>query len=223
MALDSVKQGGVAFVDGRSAFRSKEPVPAHHMQDLVDTDVLEGWTVLIYNASMGEVVMLRSWVASLGGTAVRLTEVSDAEAFIARNAGSRIALVIEARSADLDERIEECLSLRARFPSCPIILLSETFGKNDFSTERMAVCDASLRSPGVAGCLQAGSAGRLVQQCVFHVAPCGPCRGSGREHVVPHRSGPSPGALLKWSRGTPQRASRRYGPVRGEAGRPRSA
>jgi len=117
------------------------------MQDLVDTDVLEGWTVLIYNASMGEVVMLRSWVASLGGTAVRLTEVSDAEAFIARNAGSRIALVIEARSADLDERIEECLSLRARFPSCPIILLSETFGKNDFSTERMAVCDASLRSP----------------------------------------------------------------------------
>jgi DNA-binding NarL/FixJ family response regulator len=130
-----------------SAFRSKEPTLARHGAELVSTDVLQGWTVLVYAQSTSEVVMLRSWVASLGGTTIRLEHVTDAAGFISRNASARIALVLEARRPDLEDRIEECIDLRARFPGCPIILMSETFGTNDFSTERMAVCDASLRSP----------------------------------------------------------------------------
>ena len=115
--------------------------------ELAPQDALVGWTVLLYDSSDSETVMLRSWVDSIGGTVIRLRKMSDAWPFIERNRGARIALLLEVHSEDLEDRVDECLDLRARFPECPIILMSETFGMNDFSTDRMAICDASLRSP----------------------------------------------------------------------------
>ena len=129
------------------AFRSKEPRQHHRGMELAPPDILRGWTVLLYDSSDAETVMLRDWIASLGGTSIRITRVADAGPFIARHTGSRIALLLEARAEDLDARIEDCIALRADHPDCPIILMSESFGTNDFSTERMTVCDARLRSP----------------------------------------------------------------------------
>lgn len=129
------------------AFRSKEPAPHHRVMNLAPADILAGWTVLICDSLDAETVMLRDWVASLGGTSIRIAQVGDAAPFIARHRDAKIALILEARADDLERRIDECLDLRARFPDCPIILMSESFGRNDFSTERMAVCDVSLRSP----------------------------------------------------------------------------
>jgi DNA-binding NarL/FixJ family response regulator len=146
MALDTAQRVTAGWTDA-PRFRSREPVSHPHGMELAAPDVLRGWIVLVHDSSDSEVVMLRAWIASLGGTAIRLPQVADAMPYLARNPDARIALVLEARADDLEDRIDACLAIRARFPACPIILLSETFGKNDFSTERMAVCDASLRSP----------------------------------------------------------------------------
>jgi hypothetical protein len=146
MALDNAAHARASLVEAPAAFRSKEPVP-HGGMDLAPPDTLEGWTVLLYDTSDTEAVMLRAWIANLGGAAIRVFDIGDATEFLSRKGPGKVALVFEARSDELEDRVDQCFGLRARFPDCPIILISETFGKNDFSTERMAVCDASLRSP----------------------------------------------------------------------------
>jgi hypothetical protein len=115
--------------------------------ELAPPDILRGWTVLLYDSSDAETFILRDWIAGLGGTSIRIPQVADAGPFIARHPESRIALLLEARSEELDARIEDCIALRADYPDCPILLMSDSFKRNDFSTERIAVCDASLRSP----------------------------------------------------------------------------
>lgn len=147
MALDNAAHARASLVDAPTRFRSKEPVPPHGGMELAPRDILDGWTVLLYDRSDSEAVMLRAWIASLGGAVIRISDIADATGYLSRRQSGRVALVFEARSDDLEDRVDQCFALRARFPDCPIILMSETFGKNDFSTERMAVCDASLRSP----------------------------------------------------------------------------
>ncbi len=44
--------------------------------------------------------------------------------------------------------------LRQRRPDLPVILVSEDFSSNDFSTERLPLCDASLRAPVVFSALE---------------------------------------------------------------------
>ena len=194
MALDSVKQGGVAFVDGRSAFRSKEPVPAHHMQDLVDTGCVgEGWTVLIYNASMGEVVDAQV----LGGEPRRHRSAvdrgfSDAEAFhraqcrISHRAGHRGSLRRPGRA----DRGMPSACARA-FPLARSSCCRKPSGRT-ISRPSEWRCATQACAARCRGCLQAGSAGRLGPTMrFFTVAPCGPCRGI-RSRAMSSHTAPAP-------------------------------
>lgn len=115
--------------------------------DLAARDFLRGWTVLLYDTSEDETLMLREIVDELGGTLIRMGHVEEGMSFLDRHHDARIAIVIEADSDDLSATVDHCLALRRRHPRCPIILTSTTFAQNDYSTERMAICDTSLRSP----------------------------------------------------------------------------
>lgn len=48
---------------------------------------------------------------------------------------------------DLDDVVEELLSLRAEMPDLPVILVSAGFGADDFGSDRLPLCDASVRWP----------------------------------------------------------------------------
>ena len=62
--------------------------------------------------------------------------------------GTRTLLVLEVTEPSSD--LETLLSIRQRFPETVIVIVSPEFTRNDFSCERLAICDASLR-------LEAGS------------------------------------------------------------------
>lgn len=47
----------------------------------------------------------------------------------------------------IDDIISQLVDLRVRMPLLRVILLSRGFARDDFSTERLAVCDVSLRLP----------------------------------------------------------------------------
>ncbi len=62
--------------------------------------------------------------------------------------GARTLLVLKVSEPSSD--LEMLLSLRQRFPETVVVIVSPEFTRNDFSCERLAICDASLR-------LEAGS------------------------------------------------------------------
>lgn len=47
----------------------------------------------------------------------------------------------------IDTVISDLVDLRIRKPQLRVILLSRTFGRDDFTAERLAICDCSLRLP----------------------------------------------------------------------------
>jgi hypothetical protein len=57
-------------------------------------------------------------------------------------------LVVDIDSAaDEDSTFDLIFTIRDKHPQMPIILISGDFARDDMSTERLAICDVSLRAP----------------------------------------------------------------------------
>lgn len=70
------------------------------------------------------------------------------EAIAGRKGNDDLLLVIDIDSFDSASRAVTCLSeFRRRKPAIPVVIASRDFARNDFSTERAAIADASLRLP----------------------------------------------------------------------------
>jgi hypothetical protein len=57
-------------------------------------------------------------------------------------------LVVDIDSvADEDLTFDLIFTIREKYPQLPVILISGGFARDDMSTERLAICDVSLRAP----------------------------------------------------------------------------
>ena len=76
---------------------------------------------------------------SFGATCVALTAIPDQISDLA-------GYFVDVDSfSDLDSLIDRLRVLRACHPSVPVVLISSAFYRHDFSTERLAIADVSLR------------------------------------------------------------------------------
>lgn len=114
----------------------------------VPRKALEGWTTIIFGYDQTEVDFIRGKVFELDGVPLRILSDSQLIATARNLQYEKAILFMELKvGEDIDTFVNRCFSLREINSSMPIVLFSSRFRYDDFSTERLAICDASLRAP----------------------------------------------------------------------------
>lgn len=109
---------------------------------------LENWTALLCIKDQDEVRFLSDWVNERGGAVIRTGRCREMIQFFAVPKDYPCLIMFEvSEDADLSQVIDRCIELRKVAPASPIILMSRNFGRDEFSTVRLDICDASLRIP----------------------------------------------------------------------------
>lgn len=115
---------------------------------LVEPHILSDRPVLLVSTRYQPVLELTRWLEELGGE-VATTNALDLAVQAISEAPDRWGLLavlmdgLEASAAI----VETLLLLRSIKPDLPVILVSEEFKRHDYSTDRMLICDVSLRAP----------------------------------------------------------------------------
>ncbi len=124
--------------------------PTDHKQSpyVHDANALSGWRVIFCIPDDLEVSFMRQWTSDLGGVGIRTENFDTLMEFLARNAAANTVVVIGTDpSNDPDAIIDHCLVVRSQRAETPIVIASSKISLNDFSMDRAAICDASLRLP----------------------------------------------------------------------------
>ncbi|MBT3142173.1 hypothetical protein [Falsiruegeria litorea] len=115
---------------------------------LVDPSILKTRPVLMVTATWQPVLQLTGWFEGLGAEVATTNSIDIALDAIAENKNAWGLLVVFLDGVvDEYEVVEALLLVRKVTKALPIILVSSAFSKNDFSLERVAICDVSLKSP----------------------------------------------------------------------------
>jgi len=151
---------------GRPAAMTAPPVFRDRPQPLTNTTQtpsLAGYTVLLVGRSQPDMRQMSIWVDGFGGVGVNTAMGKTALDWLAQPTRGRAMVVVDGDDiGDAEEVVDFGYALRKVAPDAPVILLSSFFKRNDFTSERMLICDASLRNPvslvtfklGVAAALQ---------------------------------------------------------------------
>jgi len=111
-------------------------------------DIQPNSQVCIVARSLGSAGPMSEWLASLG---VAVNATKDLAGAIANLRGDYKAWAAVVVFADGFGGPVECFDqlrlLREECPGLPVIVVSESFGESDFSTERLPLCDVCLRFP----------------------------------------------------------------------------
>lgn len=104
--------------------------------------------MLLVSTRHQPVLELIRWFEDLGGEVATTTALDLALNAISESpANWGLFAVFMDGLEDTDGIVETLLLLRSIKPDLPVILISKDFVRNDYSTERMLICDVSLRAP----------------------------------------------------------------------------
>lgn len=119
-----------------------------HFPDFPRRAALADWTVFLFTQSEEETHFLRGRVYESGGMSIHLRNEEQLFDQALKCRHPRCMLFMErGENEDMDTFITRCFKVREMAPTMPIILISSSFTYDEFSTTRLAICDASLRMP----------------------------------------------------------------------------
>lgn len=90
----------------------------------------------------------RDYMVDLGGNLVIADDPATQVAWIKRHMDEIDYVLLDVEFyGDIDDAIELALEIRSLAPTLPILLVSRNVGGDDFTSERMMICDATLKAP----------------------------------------------------------------------------
>lgn len=137
--ISDARSAALTRLDGTSADRGPNPygVPS-----------LAGRTALIVGRSGAELRQFSIWVDQFGGLGVIVQQPDSALQWLTRaDRGGALVIFDADDMGDADDVVDFGFALRKQAPDVPIIMLSSQIDRNDFSSERMMLCDATLKNP----------------------------------------------------------------------------
>lgn len=118
---------------------------------------LSGRVCLLCGLPPQDRARLHDWCAELGGTPVSASGPAPARDWLRRHDDRMAVAIVDADPiGDAEDVVTALLDLRAAAPWVPVLLLSSTVRRNDFSAHRAPICDATLRSPVSAAAFRLG-------------------------------------------------------------------
>jgi hypothetical protein len=133
--------------------RPARPVPPvlHRTPDPQDRAVDLGWTgrhFLLLGPFADLQDELCNWIVDVGAQASMTGAILPSVHWVARRADKFDAVLLDAdHIGAVESLVETGFDLRRAAPQLPIVILSSQVSCHDFSRERQAICDATLRRP----------------------------------------------------------------------------
>lgn len=120
----------------------------HASFDLIAPDLIDDSAIYIVDQSGGTLSAKVSHVALTAKSVTSFASIDAAVATAMDNPDENVALVLNIDLiADMHDAVEQLLAVKLALPDVPVIICSRTFAKNNFSLQRRAIADASLRLP----------------------------------------------------------------------------
>jgi len=150
----SVLRSVIALVDGETVSRRHvTPLPydtptTSTSCDLISSDLIENRDVYVIDFEDGllfdQVDDVAFWAASVRQVATIETLMS----MILTSSADDVLVVVNIDTInDTETAVESLIALKLACPNVPVVIGSATFSKNNFTHERRAVTDASVRLP----------------------------------------------------------------------------
>lgn len=144
----------MAWVNGEIPSRRDLPVDKHVFEpaaesfDLLAPHLIDDSDIYIVDLPGGD---LFRKVVNVAGAARSITSLDSVAAVVSRkmhNVHAKAILVINIDIiADMSDAVEQLLAVKIQLPFVPVVICSRTFAKNNFTLQRRAIADASLRLP----------------------------------------------------------------------------
>jgi DNA-binding NtrC family response regulator len=123
----------------KSERRSSQPVK-------VDGDVVK--TFMLASNDREKFRNLSQFLKTFDADTLAIRSIQEATSIYQRRAREKTMLIVDLDTlTDGDRKYELLFDLRAHYPGLPVMLISESFARDDFSIERLPLCDVSLRAP----------------------------------------------------------------------------
>lgn len=107
----------------------------------------KGLSVLLADSDAAS-VSYREWVAQMGGNLMVVSESEPPMQWVLKYADKLDFLLVDSDYiGDVEDTVDFCIQLRRAKPGLKIILISSEVRDDDFTTERMMACDATLKAP----------------------------------------------------------------------------
>lgn len=107
-----------------------------------------GRTLLIIGRYSPELRQFSIWMDQFAGLGVTVSKTDTALEWLCEKRAEQPIVIFDADDiGDADDVVDFGYRLRAACPEVPVIMVSTQVRRNDFSSERMMICDATLRSP----------------------------------------------------------------------------
>lgn len=107
-----------------------------------------GQTALIMGHTTNELRQIGIWVDHFGGMNVATHEPATALRWLAKRPANGTLIIFHADDFDdANDVVTFGFALRRISPDAPIVMLSSQVRRNDFTSERMMICDATLKTP----------------------------------------------------------------------------
>ncbi|MBR2655611.1 MAG: hypothetical protein IKD58_03820 [Loktanella sp.] len=120
----------------------------HDRFDLISPHLIDNSDVYVVDQISGALFHKVDTVAAASRSVAAFENLADALMLASQNMQSNVILIVNIDIAgDLDSIVEQLLAARVELPEMPVIICSETFSTNDFTAQRRAIADSSLRLP----------------------------------------------------------------------------
>ena len=116
--------------------------------DLIAPELIEDSAIYIVDQTGGTLYHKISNVAVTANSVKPFASIEDAVETAVKNPHDNVVLVLNIDLiADMHDTVEQLIAVKVALPDVPVIICSRTFSKNNFSLQRRAIADASLRLP----------------------------------------------------------------------------
>lgn len=144
----------VAWVNGevitrRDAYAEEEIFkPAADSFDLIAPHLIDDSEIYIVDHAGGELLQKVSNVAAVARSVTTFDNIAEAVSHKMRHVYANNILIINIDVIkDMGNVVEQLMALKRESPFVPVVICSRTFSKNNFTLQRSAIADASLRLP----------------------------------------------------------------------------
>jgi hypothetical protein len=112
----------------------------------VDGDVIN--TFMLATNDREKFRNLNQFLKIFDADTLAIRSIKEATSIYQRRARGKTMLIVDLdTSTDGDKKYELLFDLRAHYPSLSVMLISGSFARDDFTIERLPLCDVSLRAP----------------------------------------------------------------------------
>jgi hypothetical protein len=112
----------------------------------VDEDVVK--TFLLASNDREKFGNLTQFLKTFDADTLAIRSIQEATSIYQRRARGKTMLIVDLDTlTDGDKKYELLFDLRAHYHGVPVMLISDSFARDDFSIERLPLCDVSLRAP----------------------------------------------------------------------------